>query len=116
MRKFRYGKKRGCEASFFAASRRNCPYDKDFRAKGSFSWAYGRRGLAYGRGFLWDFRILWNSGRRPQYYFVLIVEHPDGLVSLFRRVLNTSHKARVGDCFSRVRVYINMRKGGLVEF
>ena len=58
-------------------------------------------------------RVLWDRRRSSQHYFVLIVEHPDGLASLLRRVLNTSHKARVGDCFARVRVYINMCKGGL---
>lgn len=61
-------------------------------------------------------RVLWDRRRSSQHYFVLIVEHPDGLASLLGRVLNTSHKARVGDCFARVRVSINMCKGGLVEF
>lgn len=50
-------------------------------------------------------RVLWDRRRSSQHYFVLIVEHPDGQASLLGRVLNTSHKARVGDCFARVRIY-----------
>lgn len=61
-------------------------------------------------------RVLWDRRRPSQHYFVLIVEHPDGLASLLRRLLNTSSEVRVGDCIARVRVYINMCKGELVEF